>query len=207
MVHSTGIRPKGITTAHLTVSNIGEDYWEADFNNYGGPQDAAKLVWDYLGNLRHHNSRGTGFLLAGKVGVGKTTLMAIALKYLVKSNWSCYMTSLSELVEEIKRSWDDKSLTSNIDYYKHVHFLGLDDLGKEHQGPTGFSAVTFDNLLRYRVQHRHPTFFTTNLDRREIKSRYGDATLSLIEGKTKVIPMNGDDYRREIQKRALRQPE
>lgn len=198
------LAPRGITKAHLTRAGIGEDYWAADFYNYKGPAKASKAAYDYLDRLVFHKQHGVGLLLAGDYGVGKTTLMAIVLKYLARSNWSVMMSSLSELVETVKRSWDDKALVDDIDHYKHVDFLGLDDLGKEHAGPTGFSAVTFDNILRYRVQHCLPTLFTTNLTRNLIEQRYGEAVLSLIEGKTKVVLVVGDDYRSEVQKHALR---
>lgn len=199
------LRPKGITRAHLIAANIGQDYWQADFSNYKGPINAKNEAFLYLQHLKEYKEGGIGLLFAGKVGVGKTTLLAVVLKYLAKANWTAYMTSLSELLEAIKRSWDTKD-TSEIDRCKQVTFLGIDDLGKEHAGPTGFSAVTFDNLIRYRVQHRLPTLLTTNLDRKEIKSRYGDATLSLIEGKTRIITVNGFDYRTKTLKHEIRKP-
>lgn len=197
----TSVRPRCLTTAALKRANIGEDYWRVDFSTYKGPVDALKASAQYLNELEQNKAKGVGILYAGKPGTGKTTLMAIVLKYLARANWTVHMTSLSELVELIKRSWDDKVLVNRIDHCKHVDFLGLDDLGKEHAGPTGFSAVTFDNLLRFRTQHRLPTLFTTNLDRKEILGRYGESTLSLIEGKTRVVPVQGKDYRQDEARR------
>lgn len=198
-----GLAPKNITKAHLMKFNIGEDYWDADFYNYKGPAAAMEAAWNYLHDFETNKLRGSGLLFAGDPGVGKTTLMAITMKYIARAGWSGYMTSLSELVELIKRSWDDKSLVTDIDRIRVVDFLALDDLGKEHAGPTGFSAVTFDNLLRYRIQHRLPTLFTTNLTRGQLEMKYGEATLSLIEGKTKVVPVRGLDFRQEVQKSEL----
>jgi DNA replication protein DnaC len=199
------LQPRGITKGHLLRSNIGEDYWHVDFHNYRGSTESAKEVWNYLARLEANKTKGIGVMLAGPTGTGKTTLMAILLKYVIRANWTAHMTSLSELVEAIKRSWDTHDSSNNpIEYLKHVDYLGLDDLGKEHQGPSGFSAVTFDNLLRYRMQHRLPTLFTTNLTKYEIASRYGDAAMSLIQGKTKVIAVRGSDFRVEVQSHALR---
>ena len=114
------------------------------------------------------------------------------------------MTSLSEIVENIQRSWnmpggDDAFLQT----CRSVDFLLIDDLGREHAGPTGFSATIFDNLIRYRTQHRLPTLFTTNLKQREIRERYGDALLSLVEGRCVVAIVNGDDVRRTVLKKEL----
>ena len=194
--------PPGLTKRHLVNANIPMDYWEADFSTYEGPVEGVAETYRYLTRLKFYKEKGVGLLYAGNTGTGKTSLMSIALKYIVQANWKVFMTSLSELVEAIKRSWDTKD-TTLVDVCKKVDYLGLDDLGKEHQGPTGFSAVTFDNLLRHRVQHCLPTFFTTNLNKNQIKDRYGAPALSLIEGKSKVIQVVGSDYRREVLRPAI----
>ena len=199
------LAPKGIARAHLDRANIGEDYWACDFNNYLGPSSAADLAKTYLRRLDEMKSQGIGLLFAGPPGPGKTTLAAIVLKYLARANWTCYMISLGDIVEHIQRGWSDKDEDSYelLDRAKKAHFLLIDDIGKEHAGPTGFSATVFDNLIRYRTQHRLPTILTTNLTEREIRNRYGDAFVSLIRGKCKVVEVDDQDVRTTTLKPAV----
>lgn len=200
-----GIKPLGIARAQLINARIPTDYWECDFVNYFGPEEPKNITKLYLKTLDKMQDKGIGLLYVGPTGVGKTTLATIALKYLVRAGWSCYMTTLSELIEDIKRSWqaDNPIEIDHITFCKEVDFLLIDDVGKEHQGPTGFGQTTFDNLIRYRTQNRKPTILTSNLNRKEIKNKYSDALLSLVEGKCRVITVNGKDTRKEVLKPEL----
>lgn len=195
-----GLKPTGITKAHLAESNIGEDYWDLDFSNYIGPTSTKDVAKKYLKSLDSMKEQGTGILFGGPPGPGKTTIAVIILKYLARAGWTCWMTSLSEIVEEIQKSWKHDNETSFIGICRSARFLLIDDLGKEHVGPTGFSATVFDNLIRYRAQHRLPTFFTTNLTQGEIRKRYGAALLSLIEGHCYICVVDGEDVRKEVLK-------
>jgi DNA replication protein DnaC len=202
------LHPKGITKAHLQMANIPEDYWSCDFFNYLGPEEVAEASKKYLRTLAEKKGEGVGILFGGPPGPGKTTIAAVLLKYLVRAGWTCWMTSLGEIVENIQKSWNAEKGAHNdsaefLQRCREADFLLIDDLGKEHAGPSGFSSTTFDNLIRYRIQHRLPTILTTNLNRQTIKNRYGDALLSLIEGKCTIITVTGADIRRSVQKPKL----
>lgn len=198
------LTPAGITKAHLTAANIGEDYWDLDFPTYIGSSSAKDEAKKYLKSLKDMKEKGTGILFGGPPGPGKTTAAVIILKYLARAGWTCWMTSLSEIVEEIQKTWNNSDQTSEyLEHCRNADFLLIDDLGKEHMGPSGFSGTIFDNLIRHRTQHRLPTFITTNLTRNEIRDRYGDALLSLVEGKCKVVTVNGADVRRHVLKKEV----
>lgn len=191
------IRPKGLLALQLKDANIGEDYWEVDFFNYEGPDDAKKKTQKYLTNLPQMKDKGVGILYAGPPGPGKTTLAMITLKYLLRARWDVYATSLGELVEQIQRGWkstngDDGGIKARC---QQAHFLLLDDVGKEHRGGSGFVQTIFDNLIRYRAQHRLPTLLTTNYTKSELKGTYGDSAMSLLEGKLYPVTVTGSDYR------------
>lgn len=203
-----GIKPKNLTEAHLRRANIGQDYWECDFNNFQGPQKAKMKTVKYLTELAEMKDQGIGILYVGPNGPGKTTLAMIAMKYLVRANWNVFCTSLGEIVENIQKSWGNtgEAETSGfIERSRTADFLLIDDVGKEHRGQSGFSQNTFDNLIRYRVQHRLPTFLTTNLTRSELRAIYGESAISLLEGKLHAIIVEGDDHRRTVLKRDVRE--
>lgn len=202
-----GIVPKGLTKTQVLEANIGEDYWECDFSNYEGPEKARQATIKYLSDLEESKRLGIGILYAGPPGPGKTTLAMITMKYLSRAGWNVFCTSLGEIVENIQKSWNDKDevYAAFLGRARGADFLLIDDVGKEHRGGSGFAQNTFDNLIRYRVQHRLPTFLTTNLTKSEIEVIYGDSAISLLEGKLLPVTVTGDDYRRTQQKNGIKE--
>lgn len=192
------LRPKGIARVQLEEANIGQDYWEADFKNYEGPERAKEKSMLYLQRLDSMKEKGVGIIYAGPNGPGKTTLAMIVLKYLARARWKVYATSLGELVEQIQRGWKDPNADADElkDKVRGVDFLLIDDVGKEHRGASGFVQTIFDNLIRYRVQHRLPTLITTNYTKSELEGTYGASAMSLLDGKLYPITVNGEDHRR-----------
>lgn len=199
-----GVAPNGLTEAHLRHANIGEDYWDADFKNYKGPVDAMEVTIKYLKCLQDMKDRGLGLFYVGPNGPGKTTLAMITMKYLVRARWDVYCTSLGEIVEGIQRSWRaEGDGAPEIERARKADFLFIDDVGKEHRGGSSFVQTVFDNLIRQRVQHRQPTFLTSNLTKGELEGNYGDSVMSLLEGKVIPVEVDGKDFRKtELKKEA-----
>lgn len=202
------IKPKGLVEAQLVHAGIGQDYYHVDFPNYQGPDKAKKATIRYLKELEVMKQKGIGLMYVGPPGPGKTTAAMICMKYLVRANWTVFCTSLGEIVEQIQKSWgdkgDDRDSEEFLNRCRRADFLYIDDVGKEHRGQSGFVPTVFDNLIRYRVQHRLPTFLSTNLTQTELEGNYGEAVMSLIEGKVLPITVLGDDYRRTVQKQENR---
>lgn len=200
------IRPKGLVKAQLLDANIGEDYWEPDFSNYQGPSLAKEKTKDYLKKLEVMNEKGIGLLYVGPNGPGKTTLAMITLKYLSRARWKVYATSLGELVEAIQSNWGSNKKDDSMVYgrCRSADFVLIDDVGKEHRGQSGFVQTVFDNLIRHRVQHRKPTFLTTNYTKSELQGTYGESVMSLLEGKLFPITVDGQDHRVETLKKGIR---
>lgn len=196
------LKPNGITKAHLERANIGQDYWEQDFSNFKGPDKARKAAITYLQRLEDMKDQGVGMLFVGPNGPGKTTLMMIIAKYLSRARWDVFCTSLGEIVADIQRGFKSGSEHQGDDQEglqtraKTANFLFIDDVGKEHRGQSGFVSTVFDNLIRFRVQHRLPTFLTTNYTKSELEGTYGESVMSLLEGKLLAVVVDGSDYRR-----------
>lgn len=201
------IKPKGLARQQLIDANIPEDYWECDFSNYQGPEKAKDLTKRYLKALPTMKESGVGILYGGPNGPGKTTLAMISLKYLARAGWIVYATSLGELVETIQKGWKSDSEAAEVfkRRCKRANFLLIDDVGKEHRGQTGFVTTVFDNLIRHRIQHRLPTFLTTNFTKSEMEGTYGEAVISLLDGRLLTVVVDGKDYRQEVLKKEIKE--
>lgn len=74
----------------------------------------------------------------------------------------------------------------------NVRVLVIDDLGKEHVGPTGWQKVLLHQLIRTRYAKGLPTIITTNVPLDGWGALYGDATESFAREAFKYLPVDSD---------------
>jgi DNA replication protein DnaC len=79
--------------------------------------------------------------------------------------------------------------------------LLLDDVGREWRNKSGLSEVTFDNIIRTRVQAGRTTIPTTNMSLKELAEGYGGGVLSLLAEKSVQFEFSGEDFRPLANKR------
>lgn len=181
---------------HYLVAGIGVTYQRLDWADYQGDPAAEAMVRKYLEAHANMVSRGTGFILSGTYGTGKTLLMTLLLKELVKLGYSCYSTTFASMIEMFTAGWrspeDQRHFQRKI---MQSEVLLLDDLGREMKTKTKLSETTFDDVLRTRVQGGRPTLITTNMDPAQLSTGYGGAILSLLSEVCIRYEMKGSDFR------------
>ena len=74
----------------------------------------------------------------------------------------------------------------------NVRVLVIDDLGKEHSGPTGWQKVLLHQLIRTRYGKGLPTIITTNLPLDAWGAQYGDATESFAREAFRYLTVDSD---------------
>lgn len=194
---------------HYENSNIGLAYQRLTWEDYVGDQTALKVVTQYL---QHHQSmvqNGVGLMFHGKDGVtnfgtGKTLLVSLVVKEMVKLGYSAYFATFGEMIEEFTKGWssnaDKRHFESSI---VNADVFVLDDVGKEFKTKNNLAESTFDYVLRKRVQDSRPTFLTTNLSPRSLGDGYGSAIFSLLTERSVSHEMMGEDYRPKARSRTL----
>jgi DNA replication protein DnaC len=83
---------------------------------------------------------------------------------------------------------------------EHVRVLVLDDLGKEHRTNSKWAENYFDHLLRTRFYGGYTTLLTSNVDRDEWATYYGNVMDSFCDEAFYAIAIaskNGKDRRRQ----------
>lgn len=136
-------------------------------------------------------------VLAGPVGVGKTTVAAVAAMRRVAMakplRWTTAPYLLSRLGSGLGTSDHDKALHVLTG---HVALV-LDDLDKVR--PTEYGAEQVFNAIDRRLTAGIPLLVTSNLTPAELAGRYpepyGSAIASRLGGECRVVQMQGSDRR------------
>ena len=156
--------------------------------------DNYSLSWAYYvarsvarGNL----SLGNFLVLAGPTGVGKTHLaLAIAWEWF-EDGFSVMFTRVDDLLDWLRRGYDDNSYHQRLEKIRQCSLLVLDDLGAEHA--KDWAGEKVDRIVDWRYVDRTPLVVTTNAKSEDlaprVASRLYDHSCSI------VVQMNAEDYR------------
>jgi len=138
-------------------------------------------LMDFLDNFEK-GEKCKGLYLHGNFGCGKTYLIAAIFNELAKSN---YKSSIIFWPEFLRQAFYD-DFNSKFEYIKKVPLLLIDDIGAE-----GLTAWNRDEilcpLLQYRMDNNLTTFFTSNLNLKELESHLSNSKSGVDEVKAKRI--------------------
>jgi DNA replication protein DnaC len=160
---------------------------------------------------------GTGLLLIGKIGTGKTHLAVGIVKELVLSRGiPCLFYDYRELLKQIQNSYNASVQTTELDVLRPVFdadVLALDELGAVK--PTEWAWDTVSLILNTRYNNNRTTIITTNFDdqaaggasnllsparaaaREEtLGDRIGERMRSRLHEMCRIIKLDGLDFRR-----------
>lgn len=171
-----------------------------DFDN---DKEALSTIINYLDKAREAYKEGVGFYLHGKNGVGKTHLLMTSFMQLFDQRFTVRVISLTELVNLFTSSWYDEDKKEELVLVmSNVHFLGIEEMGKQLSSDKSLEIVThvLETVLRSRVQNKKPTWFTSNISASSLKDIYNEDIASMLRECALPLLINGDDVRREISK-------
>lgn len=118
----------------------------------------------YVANFDAMRSQGTGLLLCGSVGTGKSFLAAAIANELISQGTPCLMTNFSRIISRISEKFggDQKYL----DDLNRFDLLIIDDLGSERD--TEFTWEKVMNVVDARYRAGLPLIITTNLTLKDL---------------------------------------
>lgn len=164
---------------------------------------------------------GKGLLLWGEPGHGKTTVaLAILQEIMTKFPLDafdvkegdtlikpCYFITFNDILNlkgKLIENSDDTALNTlyegilgncESDAY-NIRILVIDDLGKEHASLSGWQKDVFHHVLRTRFNNGLPTIVTTNIELKNWKALYGEATESFAHEAFAYITVKTTDLRK-----------
>lgn len=189
-----------------SASGIGTAYQRLSWHDYEGPEAVVDGLKKYTDNIVEFLRQGMGLYLPGGIGIGKTMVANLTLKWLVHQGYTCFATTFSQMIEMYTAGWTNKEEKVWFQRkFLNSQFLLLDDVGKERDTKIALNETTFDAVLRQRVSNGRPTLITTNLDGDAIQEGYGSAILSLIREQSLEVALTGDDFRPKAHKRRVQE--
>lgn len=188
-------RHQTICDRAIASCTVGARFRTRTFENYvhRAQPDAFKVAAAFAENFSSND--GTGLLLSGSVGTGKTHLAAAIANYLAPQGYFIKFGTFENILNEMRKSYDNPDIDSiNIsEKLQKVHLLIIDDLGKEYLTDWGKSILY--SVINGRYENNMPVVITTNEKPAFLKSRYGDAIISRLVETTFAVHMYGEDFR------------
>jgi DNA replication protein DnaC len=168
---------------------------------------------------------GTGLLIIGKIGTGKTHLaVGIIKELIIRKSVPCLFYDYRELLKQIQNSYNAAVQTTELDVLRPVFesdVLVLDELGAVK--PTEWVWDTVSLILNTRYNDNRTTIITTNFDdqpaagtstslssaraanRAEtLGDRIGERMRSRLHEMCRIVTLDGADFRQKFRSASFR---
>lgn len=175
-------------------SGVPERYYTESLDTYQVTnkmqKSAAQAIGEFLRNIKRGIFRI--LVLIGTAGTGKTHLAC----GVVREYGGKYATA-PDIVEEIRRAKSfsaDQTEKQIIDYYSHVKFLVVDEIGR------GIAATDekymLYQIINARYNTRKPTVLISNFTKADFLKYIGVAAADRLVESGDIVEMNGESYRK-----------
>jgi DNA replication protein DnaC len=163
------------------------------------PAPQVRVVRDFVRRLDEHLERGRGLWIYGDVGTGKTTLAMLVARHALEAGHSVAIYSLPRLLAEIRATFEEgaeHSYTGLLDRLSQVDLLHVDDVGAEKTSDWVLEQLYA--IVNARYEDERSIVLTTNIqDPGELAEQIGARTVSRLEQMCDVLPLCGEDKRRQ----------
>src|SRR3984957_20350073 len=161
---------------------------------------------------------GTGLLLTGSIGVGKTHLAVGILQALVAERGAVGLFyDYRDLLKQVQNSYNQKVAATELEVLRPVfeaEVLVLDELGAAK--PSDWVWDTVAHILNTRYNDRRTTIITTNyanagplgtesgprsfVREETLGDRIGERMRSRLQEMCVVVEMQGEDFRQKVKR-------
>ena len=177
----------------------------ANFKAREGTEKALGFIKEYLANWPDMRREGTGFVLIGGYGNGKSHMAAAVVHELLAKGIPASFQPVAELLKRIKATFDDSGRETEhgiTELMQHMECLVLDDIGSQRM--THWAQEYLFTLVDYRYRNKLPMIITTNCSAVDGEGSLTDAIGGRIVDRLLerciLIKVTATSYRREIAK-------
>lgn len=165
-------------------------------------ESALMVVRSYAEQFDTHCRKGTGLILSGLPGTGKSHLAGAVLQALLPKHVGLYVTCLG-VIRMVRSTWRKDSEQSESDVLQtlvDVPLLVIDEIGVQY-GTEGEQTLLFE-LLDARYRAMQPTILLTNQDKAGLKTFVGDRTFDRLVETSRWVAFDWESYRPTARKEA-----
>lgn len=127
-------------------------------------KELSDAMQKYADQFNDFKKSGTGLLLYGSVGTGKTYYAACIANELIDKGYSVLMTNFARLTNKLQGKFEGRQ--EYIDSLNNYTLLIIDDLGAERNSE--YMQETVFNIIDARYRIGLPCIITTNLSMNEL---------------------------------------
>lgn len=189
----------------LDLARIPERFRGRSFENFvaesASQRHALATCRDFAEGFGEH-TRGSGLILAGKPGTGKSHLGAAILQAIASTEIR-YATCM-DLIRSVRDTWRSDSERTEMQllrYFERLELLVIDEVGMQY-GTDGEQTILFDVLDR-RYREVRSTVLLTNQDKTGFKATVGERTFDRLSETCRWVPFDWESYRPTARRAAL----
>jgi DNA replication protein DnaC len=160
-----------------------------------------EVVWvvrQFVQDIGAKLDAGQGLMFRGDVGTGKTTLAMLISRAAMEADRTVAIYSLPRLLAVLRETYHDDarlSLHGLIDRLCAVDLLHVDDVGAEQSSPWVLEQLY--TIINTRYEDGRAVVVTTNLEDEALRAQIGDRTVSRLDEVCEVLPVYGEDRRKD----------
>lgn len=169
------------------------------FDNFQATTDAQraalKATRGFAENFGAHRKRGTGLILSGLPGTGKSHLAGAVLQAIMPQHAGLYITCMG-LIRAVRSTWrkdSERSEAHVLQMLCSVPLLVLDEIGVQY-GTDGEQTILFDVLDR-RYRDLQPTILITNQNTDGFKQFVGERSYDRLIETCRWVSFDWESYR------------
>ena len=158
-------------------------------------QDALRITQDFAANFDAHFKRGSGLILSGLPGTGKSHLAGAVLQAIMPKYCGLYTTCMG-VIRTVRGTWRkdaERSETDVLNIYGGVPLLVLDEIGVQY-GTDGEQTILFD-VLDKRYRDMQPTILLTNQAKDGFKQFVGERSYDRMVESCRWVSFDWESYR------------
>ncbi len=144
------------TSVYLKDAKM-KDIYTNDKNRFATITSIKNFITNYP-----QDKHQKGLYLCGNFGCGKTYIISAMLNELAKKGYKSAIIFWPDFLRELKASFQT-DYNDKYEYATKAPILLIDDIGAETITPWARDEILCP-LVQYRMEHKLPTFFTSNLN-------------------------------------------